>query len=326
MLLSSDAMLVLLLAILADAVIGDPDAVWRRWPHPVAWFGALIHKLDKILNREDDTFARRKLSGVLAVLVLVVVVGAASAMLDQALRRLPGHPWTSALVASILIAQNALYVHVARVSTAFASGGLAEARRAVSMIVGRNPESLDEAGVCRAAIETTAENFSDGVVAPVFWFAVAGLPGLAIYKAINTADSMIGHRTPRHEAFGWAAARLDDVVNLAPARLSGLLVAVASPLAGGTPHAALSTMWRDASLHKSPNAGWPEAAMAGALGLALAGPRRYSDHLVDDPFLNSAGRKDATPDDINRALKVLVGACTALALLVALLAIFCRFV
>ena len=177
------------------------------------------------------------------------------------------------------------------------------------MIVGRDPDQLDEAGVCRAAIESCAENFSDGVVAPVFWLALLGLPGLIAYKAINTADSMIGHRSPRYESFGWAAARLDDLVNLIPARLSGLLVAIVAPIAGGTTGTALRVMWRDAAKHRSPNAGWPESAMAGALGLALAGPRRYGERIVDDPFLNAEARKDAMPGDIGRALDLLVAAC-----------------
>ena len=213
------------------------------------------------------------------------------------------------LMASTLIAQRSLYQHVARVRSAFADGGLAEARRAVSMIVGRDPDQLDEAGVCRAAIESCAENFSDGVVAPVFWLALLGLPGLIAYKAINTANSMIGHRSPRYESFGWAAARLDDLVNLIPARLSGLLVAAVAPVAGGTTATALKVMWRDAAKHRSPNAGWPESAMAGALGLALAGPRRYGERIVDDVFLNAEARKDAMPDDIGRALDLLVAAC-----------------
>src|SRR6185436_6153403 len=207
------------------------------------------------------------------------------------------------------IAQRSLYQHVARVRSAFTDGGLAEARRAVSMIVGREPDQLDEAGVCRAAIESCAENFSDGVVAPVFWLALFGLPGLIAYKAINTADSMIGHRSPRYLSFGWASARLDDLVNLIPARLSGLLVAMVAPIAGGTTGTALRVMWRDAAKHRSPNAGWPESATAGALGLALAGPRRYGEQIVDDPLLNAEARKDAAPVDIGRALKLLVAAC-----------------
>jgi adenosylcobinamide-phosphate synthase len=177
------------------------------------------------------------------------------------------------------------------------------------MIVGRDPALLDEAGVCRAAIESCAENFSDGVVAPVFWLALLGLPGLIAYKAINTADSMIGHRTERHDSFGWAAARLDDLVNLIPARLSALLLAIAAPIAGGSVNTSLRVVKRDASKHRSPNAGWPESAMAGALGLALAGPRRYAEHLVADPFLNAEATKEAVPDDIDRALDLYAAAC-----------------
>jgi adenosylcobinamide-phosphate synthase len=322
MLLHADVLLVVLIALVADAIIGDPDALWRRLPHPVTWIGAVIARLDASLNSEAHGFTRRKAMGVAALAILLVVTGAAAFALDQTLRALPGHPWTTGLVASVLIAQNSLHVHVARVRDAFAAGGLEAARRAVSMIVGRDPDSLDEAGVARAAIETTAENFSDGVVAPVFWFALLGLPGLALYKAINTADSMIGHRSARHEAFGWAAARLDDLVNLAPARLAGVLVALAAPLADGSTRSALMAMWRDARLHKSPNAGWPEAAMAGALGVALAGPRRYGARLVDDPFLNAEGSTGATLDDIRRALRVLVGACALQAVLIAVLALW----
>ena len=177
------------------------------------------------------------------------------------------------------------------------------------MIVGRDPKQLDEAGVCRAAIESCAENFSDGVVAPVFWLALLGLPGLIAYKAINTADSMIGHRTERHESFGWAAARLDDLVNLIPARLSATLLAVAAPIAGGSVGKSLKVVRRDATQHRSPNAGWPESAMAGALGLALAGPRRYAEHMVEDPFLNAEATRQAVPDDIGRALNLYTAAC-----------------
>jgi adenosylcobinamide-phosphate synthase len=323
MLFQADALLVVLIALLADAVIGDPDVIWRRWPHPVTWIGWLIGRLDSSLNHDTQTFSRRRIMGCIALALLLLISGAVAFALDAVLRSLPGHPWTTGLIASVLIAQNSLYVHVVRVRDAFATGGLDEARQAVAMIVGRNPDSLDEAGVARAAIETTAENFSDGVVAPVFWFVLFGLPGLVLYKAINTADSMIGHRSPRHEAFGWAAAKLDDGVNLIPARIAGLLVALAAPLAHGSPLHALKVMWRDAGLHKSPNAGWPEAAMAGALGLALAGPRRYGDRLVDDPFLNATGRVQATAGDIARALRVLAAACLlqfALVVVLALLA------
>jgi adenosylcobinamide-phosphate synthase len=203
------------------------------------------------------------------------------------------------------------------VRDAFASGGLEGARSAVTMIVGRDPAELDQAGVSRAAIESSAENFSDGIVAPVFWLALLGLPGLLIYKAVNTADSMIGHRNARFESFGWASARFDDLLNLAPARLSGVLLALAAPLAGGSVSRALQVMRRDAPKHRSPNAGWPESAMAGALDLALAGPRVYGGQRVEDPFLNAEARREATPDDIGRALKVMLGGCGLQAILYA---------
>ncbi|MGU9979144.1 adenosylcobinamide-phosphate synthase CbiB [Phreatobacter sp. HK31-P] len=308
MLIHADALLILTVALIADAVVGDPERLWRRLPHPVVWMGTLIGVLDRRLNRPGWPGDRRRILGVGALIVIVLVAAAAGAAVETALRQLPGHVVTIGLIASILIAQNSLFRHVAQVAAAFDAGGLASARRAVSLIVGRDPDSLDEAGVCRAAIETAAENFSDGVVAPAFWFALLGLPGLAAYKAINTADSIIGHLSERHRDFGWAAARFDDLVNLVPARLSGLAIALAAPLAGGTTSAALHCMLRDARLHRSPNAGWPEAAMAGALELALAGPRRYGARLVDDPYLNGEERREAGPRDIRRALRVFIGA------------------
>ena len=321
MLIHADALLILVVALLADAVIGDPERLWRRLPHPVVWMGMLIGALDRRLNRAAWPGARRRLFGIGALVVVVAAAGLAGAAIEAGLRLLPGHVASIGLIASILIAQNSLYRHVAAVATAFDAGGLAAARRAVSLIVGRDPDSLDEAGVCRAAIETTAENLSDGVVAPAFWFALLGLPGLAAYKAVNTADSMIGHLSERHRDFGWASARFDDLVNLVPARLSGLAIALAAPLAGGSIREALRSMRRDARLHRSPNAGWPEAAMAGALGLALAGPRRYGARIVDDPYLNAEGRIDAGPDDIRRALRVFIGAALVLGLAVGVAAI-----
>lgn len=309
MLSGPENLLVVVAALLLDVVIGDPDWLWRHVPHPVVLIGRLIGALDRRLNQEAWSSTRRKAAGVVAVALLVttsMVVGYGIAL---GLSALPAGPLWIALVASIFIAQRSLYQHVAAVAAAFAAGGLVKARQAVAMIVGRDTAQLDESGVCRAAIESCAENFSDGVVAPVFWLAVLGLPGLIAYKAINTADSMIGHRSVRHEAFGWAAARLDDVVNLVPARLAGVLFAVTAPIAGGGIAMSLRVMWRDASRHRSPNAGWPESAIAGALDLALAGPRRYATHSVDDPFLNPEGRKDAAPSDIRRALRMLVAAC-----------------
>jgi adenosylcobinamide-phosphate synthase len=317
----SDTLFVVVAALAFDALIGDPDFLWRRLPHPVALIGSFIGWLDSKLNLETKSPAQRKLAGVGVVILLLAISASSGFLIEMALRQIAFGNLLVGLVASTLIAQRSLYQHVARVSTAFADGGLAEARRAVSMIVGRDPDQLDEAGVCRAAIESCAENFSDGVVAPVFWLALLGLPGLIAYKAINTADSMIGHLSPRYASFGWAAARLDDLVNLIPARLSGLLVAVVAPVAGGTTATALKVMWRDATKHRSPNAGWPESATAGALGLALAGPRRYGERVVDDAFLNAEARKDATPNDIGRALHLLIAACLLQAAVYAALAL-----
>jgi adenosylcobinamide-phosphate synthase len=321
MLVHSDALLLVVAALLLDAVIGDPDWLWRRFPHPVVWIGNGIGWLEHRLNREDASQRQRKLAGIVTVILLVIVALLVGALLADLLN----DNWIGfaieALIASTLIAQRSLYQHVARVYRAFADGGLPAARQAVAMIVGRDPERLDEAGVSRAAIESTAENFSDGIVAPVFWLALLGLPGLIAYKAINTADSMIGHRSARYVDFGWAAARLDDLVNLIPARLSGVLVALVAPIVGGLIITAFKIMMRDASKHRSPNAGWPESAMAGGLGIAIAGPRVYAEGAVSDPYLNAEGRV-AEPDDIARALRVFIAACvvqaaiyTALALL-----------
>jgi adenosylcobinamide-phosphate synthase len=217
-----------------------------------------------------------------------------------------------ALAATSLIAQRSLAEHVAHVADGLRTGGLAEGRRAVSRIVGRDPETLDEAAVCRAAIESLAENFADGVVAPALWLGAGGLVGGALYKAVNTADSMIGHRTPRHEAFGWAAARLDDLVNLPASRLAALLLVGAAALQNGaSAGAAWASVRRDAKWHRSPNAGWPEAAMAGALGLKLAGPRVYGADRVEDHWMGD-GREAATVDDIERALALYRKACVLL--------------
>jgi adenosylcobinamide-phosphate synthase len=305
-------------ALVVDALIGDPASLWRRLPHPVVWLGALVALLDRALNRATWSAAWRRGAGVFALLLLIAASALLGWLVEAALHQIPYGQVLLALVASVFIAQRSLYQHVGVVHAAF-TDGLADARRAVSQIVGRDPESLDESGVSRAAIESCAENFSDAVVAPVFWFVLFGLPGLIAYKAVNTADSMIGHRSARHEAFGWGAARFDDLVNLVPARLSGLLIALVAPVVSASILTALRAT-RDARLHRSPNAGWPESAMAGALGVALAGPRRYGDRVVTDPFINAGGRA-ALPDDIARALRVLVAACLLHAAIYAALAL-----
>lgn len=259
------------------------------------------------------SFAIRRMAGVVALLILLSVTLAVSLAL-VALCRLAG-PLALlplALLASTLLAQRSLHEHVARVAEGLEQGGLAGGRRAVSMIVGRDPESLDESGVARAAIESLSENFSDGIVAPAFWLGVGGLPGGALYKAINTADSMIGHKSPRHIAFGWAAARLDDLVNLPASRLTALLLTAAAALdRQGDAGAAWRAVRRDARRHRSPNAGWPEAAMAGALGLRLAGPRVYGAVRVEDGWMGD-GRAEATAADIRRALALYRRACLLL--------------
>jgi len=288
------------LALVIDAIVGYPDRLYAAVGHPVTWIGRLIALLDRTLNHDGARFASRRAAGVAAVAIVIVVTAAIAYGLERGLGALPFGILGAAILAASLIAQRSLYAHVARVAAALDSGGLAAGREAVSHIVGRDPEALDEAGVARAAIESLAENFSDGVVAPALWMAVAGLTGGAVYKAINTADSMIGHRTPRHEAFGWAAARLDDLVNLPASRLAALLIVAAAAMNGRATEA-WRAVARDAWRHRSPNAGYPEAAMAGALGLALAGPRVYGGVEVADAMMGD-GRRAATATDICAAL------------------------
>jgi adenosylcobinamide-phosphate synthase len=296
-------LLVLAVALLVDARFGYPDALYQRIGHPVTWIGRMIATLDEAWNRPAASFAARKAAGGAALGMIVAIPGLASHQISWLLVQLLG-PFAILAVgvlASTLIAQKSLADHVSRVADGL-DRGLDAGREAVSHIVGRDPQSLDEAGVARAAIESLAENYSDGVVAPAFWLGVAGLPGAVVYKAINTADSMIGHRTPRHEAFGWAAARLDDLVNLPASRLAALFLTLAAmTLPGADARAAWRAVRRDAGKHRSPNAGWPEAAMAGALGLKLAGPRVYGGTRVDDAHMGD-GRAEATASDIRRAL------------------------
>jgi len=289
------------LAMLAELATGYPDRLYRAVGHPVSWLGALIAALDRRLNDPGLSEARGRARGVLA-LALVALAAAGGGWLVQRLAVGAVEVVVVAVLAGTLIAQRSLGAHVAAVARGL-EAGLDEGRRAVAMIVGRDPEGLDTGGVARAAVESLAENFSDGVVAPVFWLAVGGVPGAAVYKAVNTADSMIGHRTPRLRAFGWAAARLDDLLNLPASRLAAtLLVAAAVVVPGASARGAWAAVRRDARRHRSPNAGWPEAAMAGALGVALAGPRRYGGVLVEDAVMGVGGRRELDAGDIRRAL------------------------
>lgn len=311
----------LVLALTVEAAFGYPSRFYAAIGHPVTWVGKLIGWLDRTLNRETASFALRKAMGVLALALLLAVVIALSALVQRlCLSFGPLGLIPLALFASTLIAQRSLYEHVADVAEGLERDGLEGGRRAVAMIVGRNPQSLDEAGVSRAAIESLAENFSDGIVAPAFWLGLGGLPGIVAYKAINTADSMIGHRTPRHLAFGWASARLDDLVNLPASRLTALLLVVSATFDNtADAGSAWRAVQRDAGKHGSPNAGWPEAAMAGALGLRLAGPRVYGETRVDDHWMGE-GRAGANAGDIRRALTLYRRSCCLLWALAALLA------
>jgi adenosylcobinamide-phosphate synthase len=309
-----------LIAMLIELCVGYPQPLSRTIGHPVTWIGGLIGALDRALNRDAAQPSRRRAAGILAILVLTGIVGLITFVVERELFRLPFGILATAVLTSTLIAQRSLHQHVANVARALETEDISASRTAVSHIVGRDTAALDGAGVARAAIESLAENFSDAIVAPVLWMAIAGLPGAALYKAINTADSMIGHRTPRYAAFGWAAARLDDLVNLPASRLAALLLIGAAALRNDASAVeAWRTVWFDASRHRSPNAGYPEAAMAGALGLALAGPRVYGGIVVADALMGN-GRRAATAEDIRAALALYRRADAMLIALVAAVA------
>ncbi len=289
----------MVVAMAIDAVLGWPERLFRLVGHPVTWLGRMIDLLDRAGNRDSDPPTFRRAAGIVATLLAIAV----PTFFAWALQAQLGAGWGHILVAGILVwplvAMRSLHDHVAAVAHPLRSDDIQAARVAVSRIVGRDPSTLDNAGIARASIESLAESTSDGVVAPVFWGAIFGLPGIVGYKVINTLDSMIGHRTPRHEAFGFAAARIDDVANLIPARLTGVLFALLST----ERRAAMRCMISDGPRHRSVNAGWPEAAMAGSLGVRLSGPRIYHDEVANEPWLN-AGARDPTAGDIDHALKL----------------------
>lgn len=279
--------LALTVALVLDAVFGEPKWLWDRVPHPAVLMGRLIGWADRRFNRDMDTGTARKAKGIL--LMLTLVIGAAA--LGLVLRHIP---LLEILLGAVLLAQKSLVDHVKAVARGLETS-LEAGRHAVSMIVGRDTSAMDAPAVARGAIESAAENFSDGVIAPAFWFLLFGLPGILVYKITNTADSMIGYRTERHRDFGWAAARLDDVLNLIPARLTALLL---------FPWGKKLSLWREifaeARRHRSPNAGWPEAALSRSLGVALSGPRAYHGEMRDYPWVNPHGHQ-ATPCDIDAA-------------------------
>lgn len=295
--------LILLIALIVDRFFGDPDWLWQKVPHPVVLFGKAIDLADQQFNRPEISELQREKQGFISIAVLifaVIVLGLIISALFNGLG-VVGIVFEIIIVA-LLLAQKSLADHVKAVATGLRQSGLEGGRRAVSMIVGRNPDTLDQAGVCRAAIESLAENASDGVVAPAFWYAIFGLPGLFAYKMLNTADSMIGHKTDRHRAFGRASAQLDDLANWVPARLTAAFIVVSKSLSDIEENAA--SLWRNAKLHRSPNAGWPESAMALVLGLALGGPRIYDGDIADEPFMNASGRQDLKAADIDAAIAV----------------------
>ncbi len=317
-------LLTLFLALLIDRFVGDPDWLWKQVKHPVVAFGAAISFAERWLNTSDKSPYEKRRDGFVAIAgLLVLAVAAGMALVWISCFFGPLGFVFQAVIASVFLAQKSLIDHVAAVSTGLKTGGLEGGRQTVSMIVGRDPDSLDESGVCRAAIESLAENSSDGVIAPTFWFAVAGLPGLFAYKMLNTADSMIGHMNARYADFGRASAKLDDAANWIPARLTGLLLICAGAVLGGFKRAgeALAGMMRDARLHRSPNAGWPESAMAGLTGLALAGPRIYNGDVANEPMLNAAGRPEAGAADIDAAVKIVSTMFTVFTALIGVLTI-----
>jgi len=314
-----DPLVLLLLALIVEAYVGEARWLFKVIPHPVRIIGGAIGFFDHKLNREHRSQVDRAFRGALVVVFMVTAsfaIGWLIAWLSL------NHPWGwivefFGLVS--LMAAKGLYDHVRAVGRAL-NNNVEDARDAVSHIVGRDPESLDGPGVARAAIESLSENFSDGVVAPVFWYVLFGFPGLLIYKTVNTLDSMIGYRSPKYRAFGMTAARLDDVLNLIPARLAGLFIVIASLFVPkAKPGAALKVMLRDSKYHQSPNAGWPEGAMAGALGLALAGPRKYANQTINEPWIGD-GNAQAGRKDISRALYLYAISCLINAMWVAAIA------
>lgn len=309
----------MVVAMAVDALLGWPSKLFERIGHPVTWLGGLIAAIDTGWNRASDPPALRRAAGAAGAFLVIALAVALGWLLQSLLQFLLPWGWIQIVLVGMLawplVALRSLHDHVAAVANPLLGGDIAAAREAVSRIVGRDPAALDEAGIARAAIESLAENASDGIVAPVLWGALFGLPGILGYKAINTLDSMIGHRSERHEAFGWAAARIDDIANFIPARLTGFLFVLLAPRRSN----ALSCMTRDARRHRSPNAGWPEAAMAGALGVRLSGPRIYHGSATDEPWLNE-GARDPLAADIVEGLVVYRRAMLLLAGLLAILA------
>ena len=304
-----DATVVAVIALLVDGVVGGMNWLFSRIAHPVSILGRIIGLLDRRLNREDRGEMTRLIRG-LVVTLFIVAFATSVGLLVSWLARTATFAWLIEVIAVvILLAQRSLYDHVLAVAGALGKGGLAQGRAAARHIVGRDPTTLDRHGIARASIESLAENFADGVVAPLFWYLVLGLPGMFAYKAINTLDSMIGYRSPKYASFGLVAARLDDAVNWIPARVAALLIAVAALFAPtANPLRAMRVAWRDAKRHPSVNAGWPEGAMAGALALSLGGPRHYPGGVNEAVWIGD-GNPRVRVEDIRRALLLFGIAC-----------------
>ena len=299
--------MILFAALLLDATFGEPRWLWDRMTHPAVLMGRLVGWCDTRFNREGAL----KLKGTLVAAGLLLT----GLVMGWLIHLIPDHGGLEALSVAILLAQKSLVEHVRAVASALRRS-IPEGRRAVAMIVGRDTAEMTGPDIARGAIESAAENLSDGVVAPVFWYLVFGLPGILAYKLVNTADSMIGHLTPRYKDFGWASARLDDVLNLIPARLTALLIALTHGWVDPKP------ILRDAPKHRSPNAGWPESALAPVLNVALSGPRSYNGVRKDYPWVWPEGRRDPGADDIDAAADALWrvwAALLAVAVVVALL-------
>ncbi|MGO1161550.1 adenosylcobinamide-phosphate synthase CbiB [Brucella pseudogrignonensis] len=325
-------LIILALALILDRLVGDPPQLWQKVPHPVVLFGKAISRGEKRLNDHSLSVNALRSNGMWLIIGLVISCVVVGLALDYLLPYLgTAGALVEIIIVAVFLAQKSLADHVQAVASGLREDGIEGGRKAVSMIVGRNPDQLDEGGVSRAAIESLSENASDGIIAPAFWFLVGGLPGLFAYKLINTADSMIGHLNDRYRHFGRFAARLDDVANYIPARLTGLLTATAAAFtvdkkAGKR---TLRVMWRDAPLHRSPNAGWPEAAFAGALELALAGPRQYGTEKVEAPLFYGEGKREADAADIDAALSLfwsIMSVTTGLVIVASLIGLIHRLV
>ena len=310
-----DPLFILLIALVLDWYFGEPEALWSRLPHPIVLFGKAVSFADKRLNKSKDSDQLQYKKGAVAVTLLILLALFGSFFIKGIISFLwPIGFLLELFIVFVLLAQKSLADHVEAVATGLKENGLEGGQEAVSMIVGRDPSSLDKSGVSRAAIESLAENFSDGIVAPAFWYVVFGLPGIIVYKMINTADSMIAYRNEKYLWFGRVAAQIDDLANWLPARLSSVLIALGAGMLNGANafRNAMIVALRDSGLHRSPNAGWPEAAMAGGADLALGGPRVYPDEVVQQAYLNSSGKRDLEAKDIKRAIQVFALACFTL--------------